>query len=103
MYNKLVRLEVMRNLGKEVNDFISTYLTPVEKIWQPSDFLPDPSKDDFKYNVEELQSFAREMDYDLFVTLIGDCITEEALPTYESWLMGVDGVNQEEGTSGWAQ
>ena len=103
MYNKLVRLEVMRNLGKEVNDFISTYLTPVEKIWQPSDFLPDPSKDDFKYNVEENQSFEREMDYDLFVTLIGECITEEALPTYESWLMGVDGVNQEEGTSGWAQ
>ncbi len=102
MYNKLVQTEVMKNLGNEVGDFISSYLTPIEKIWQPSDFLPDPTSDDFKYNVEELQSFAREMDYDLFVTLIGDCITEEALPTYESWLMGVDGVNQEE-NSGWAQ
>jgi acyl-[acyl-carrier-protein] desaturase len=102
MYNKLVRLEVMRNLGTEVSDFISSYLTPVEKIWQPSDFLPNPSSDDFKYEVEELQTYAREMDYDLFVTLIGDCITEEALPTYESWLMGIDGINQEE-KSGWAE
>jgi acyl-[acyl-carrier-protein] desaturase len=42
------------------------------------------------------------MGYDLFVTLIGDCITEEALPSYESWLMGIDGVDQEE-RSGWSQ
>ena len=48
MYNKLVRIEVMRNLGKEVGDFISSYLTPVEKIWQPTDFLPDPSAENFK-------------------------------------------------------
>lgn len=92
----------MRLLGSEVESFISSYLTPVEKIWQPSDFLPDPSLADFKYEVDELQTFAREMDYDLFVTLIGDCITEEALPTYESWLMGVEGVNQEEEGS-WAK
>ena len=71
MYDKLVRIEVMRSLGKEVSDFIATYLTPVEKIWQPTDFLPDPTADQFKYDVEELQTYAQEMDYDLFVTLIG--------------------------------
>ena len=92
MYNKLVRIEVMRNLGKEVDDFISSYLTPVEKIWQPTDFLPDPTAESFKHDVEELQTYAQEMGYDLFVTLIGDCITEEALPSYESWIMGIDGV-----------
>ncbi|MCW4452308.1 MULTISPECIES: acyl-ACP desaturase [Chryseobacterium group] len=102
MYNKLVRIEVMRNLGKEVDDFISSYLTPVEKIWQPTDFLPDPSADSFKHDVEELQTYAQEMGYDLFVTLIGDCITEEALPSYESWIMGIDGVEQEN-RSGWSQ
>ena len=42
------------------------------------------------------------MGYDLFVTLIGDCITEEALPSYESWIMGIDGVEQENRT-GWSQ
>lgn len=99
MYNKIVRLEVMRTLSSEVNSFIDKYLTPVEKIWQPSDFLPDPSHSDFKHELEEIQTFAQEMDYDVFVTLIGDCITEEALPSYESWIMGIDGVDQENGNS----
>ena len=99
MYDKLVRLEVMKTLGKEVENFIEKYLTPVEKIWQPSDFLPDPSGSDFKHELEEIQTFAHEMEYDVFVTLIGDCITEEALPSYESWIMGIDGVEQEQGGS----
>lgn len=101
MYNKIVRKEVMENLQSEVYGFIQKYLTPVEKIWQPSDFLPDPSSEEFKYDLEELQTFAQEMEYDLFVTLIGDCITEEALPSYESWIMGIDGVDQENRNS-WA-
>ena len=52
MYNKMMRIEVMRTLGKNVDDFIDSYLTPVEKIWQPTDFLPDPSSDSFRYDVE---------------------------------------------------
>nr|HPN71415.1 acyl-ACP desaturase [Saprospiraceae bacterium] len=44
----------------------------------------------------------KEMDYDLLTVLIGDTITEEALPSYESWLMNVEGVDQES-RSGWAQ
>ncbi|WP_312323368.1 acyl-ACP desaturase, partial [Soonwooa sp.] len=38
MYNKLVRKEVMKNLETEMSSFISKFLTPIEKIWQPSDF-----------------------------------------------------------------
>ena len=102
MYNQIVRLEVMKNIGKEVDSFMEKYLTPVEKIWQPSDFLPDPSSEEFKHDLEEIQTFAHEMDYDVFVTLIGDCITEEALPSYESWIMGIDGVDQENG-NGWSK
>lgn len=102
MYNKLVRKEVMRSLAPQVSSFIEKFLTPIEKIWQPSDFLPDPSSETFKEEVEELQHFALSMDYDLFVTLIGDCITEEALPSYESWIMGIDGVDQENRV-GWSQ
>ena len=102
MYDKLVRKEVMRSMADQVENFISSYLTPVEKIWQPTDFLPDPSSENFKYDVEELQNYAQEMDYDLFVTLIGDCITEEALPSYESWIMDIDGVDQEN-RDGWSK
>ena len=42
------------------------------------------------------------MDYDLWAVLIGDTITEEALPTYESWLMSVEGVDQD-GQNGWSK
>ena len=97
MYKQLVKLEVMKTLGKEVGSFIEKYLTPVEKIWQPSDFLPDTTADDFHTELQELQHFAHDMPYDLFVTLIGDCITEEALPSYESWIMGIEGVDQVNG------
>jgi acyl-[acyl-carrier-protein] desaturase len=102
MHEKELQLEVMKTLEQNMDEFISSYLTPIDKIWQPSDFLPDSSSENFKYEIEELQTFAREMPYDLFVTLIGDCITEEALPTYESWLMGLEGVDQEKRT-GWTQ
>jgi acyl-[acyl-carrier-protein] desaturase len=37
-----------------------------------------------------------------WVTLVGDTITEEALPTYESWLMDVEGIdNVERNGSKW--
>ncbi len=98
----LTKIEVMKTIGEKMDHFINTYLTPIEKIWQPSDFLPDSSRDTFKDEIDELREFAHEMPYDLFVTLIGDCITEEALPTYESWIMSIDGVNQGQNT-GWTQ
>jgi acyl-[acyl-carrier-protein] desaturase len=73
------------------------FLIPVEKIWQPTDFLPDSTVDGFYDKLKEMRELAKELPYDFWVTLVGDTITEEALPTYESWLMDVEGVNQMEG------
>jgi acyl-[acyl-carrier-protein] desaturase len=42
------------------------------------------------------------MSYDLFAVLIGDTVTEEALPTYEAWLVDLEGVDQKNMT-GWSQ
>ena len=42
------------------------------------------------------------MPYDFWITLIGDTITEEALPSYESWIMEIEGVDQEN-RNGWAK
>jgi acyl-[acyl-carrier-protein] desaturase len=38
----------------------------------------------------------------IFGTLVGDTITEEALPTYESWLMDVEGIDNVE-RNGWSK
>ena len=93
---KNIRLEVMQFLENKVEGFMDEYLIPVEKIWQPSDFLPNSESENFFEEVKELREIAKDLPYDFWVTLVGDTITEEALPTYESWLMDVDGVGQVE-------
>ena len=106
MSQKNIRLEVMQFLEKSVDGFVKDYLIPVEKIWQPSDLLPDSEKDTFFDEVKELREIAKELPYDFWVVLVGDTITEEALPTYESWLMDVEGVDQKTeagGDNGWAK
>ncbi|TGD58722.1 acyl-ACP desaturase [Flavobacterium humi] len=97
-----VRLEVMQLLEKDIDTFVENYLIPVEKIWQPSDLLPDSEKDTFFEDVKELREIAKELPYDFWVVLVGDTITEEALPTYESWLMDVEGVSQKP-DNGWSR
>lgn len=99
---KNIRLEVMHFLEKNVDTFINQFLVPVEKIWQPSDFLPDSQQETFFEDVKELRELAKELPYDFWVVLVGDTITEEALPTYESWLMEVEGIDNE-GRNGWSK
>lgn len=93
----------MQFLEKNIDSFVENYLIPVEKIWQPSDMLPDSQNENFFEEVKELREIAKDLPYDFWVVLVGDTITEEALPTYESWLMDVEGVNQvDNGGNGWA-
>jgi len=97
-----IRLEVMSFLEKSIDSFMDTYLLPVEKAWQPSDLLPDPSSANFEEELRELRELAKDLPYDFWVALVGDTITEEALPTYESWLMEVEGVDSE-ANNGWSK
>lgn len=99
---KNIRLEVMQLLEKKVDTFMNDYLIPVEQIWQPSDLLPDSEKETFFEDLKELREIAKDLPYDFWVTLVGDTITEEALPTYESWLTEVEGVDSE-GRNGWSK
>ncbi|PRY41086.1 acyl-[acyl-carrier-protein] desaturase [Spirosoma oryzae] len=94
------RLDVMRHVGENLDTLLGDYLKPIETNWQPSDFLPDSRQEDFPEQVRLFRESARELSYDYMAVLVGDTITEEALPTYESWLMDMEGVNQAEPT-GW--
>ena len=84
----------MQTLGNSMDELLDKFLVSPDKNWQPTDMLPNSNSPDFLEEVKELQELAMEIDYDLFAVLIGDTITEEALPTYQSWLMGLDGVDQ---------
>lgn len=95
-----VRREVMQHIEKFMLDNMNNYLKSIDTIWQPSDFLPDSTNADFFEEVKELRESAKGLSYDLLAVLIGDTITEEALPTYESWLTMVEGVSKDE-EGGW--
>jgi len=96
------RLEVMNHVEKFVTKKLSKFLRPIDQNWQPADFLPDSRDISFFEEVRDLQERAKELAYDFWAVLIGDTITEEALPTYESWLAGMEGVNQGE-HNGWTR
>jgi acyl-[acyl-carrier-protein] desaturase len=97
-----IRREVMLTLEKSIDTFVDKFLITPEKIWQPTDFLPNSQKDTFIDEVKEIQELSKELDDDFWVVLVGDTITEEALPTYESWLLDLDGVSQHP-DNGWAK
>jgi len=94
--------EVMLTLEKSIDTFVDKFLITPEKIWQPTDFLPNSQKEAFIDEVKEIQEISKELDNDFWVVLVGDTITEEALPTYESWLLDLEGVSQQP-DNGWAK
>lgn len=96
------RTEVMSFLSKKIEDIIGEYLNNVDTNWQPADLLPNSSSENFIADIKELQLQCKELPYDYLAVLVGDVITEEALPTYESWLMEVEGITNSE-PQGWAK
>ncbi|OAY51813.1 stearoyl-[acyl-carrier-protein] 9-desaturase, chloroplastic [Manihot esculenta] len=93
------KIEIFKSLDDWAEKNILIHLKPVEKCWQPQDFLPDPASDGFDEQVKELRERAKEIPDDYLVVLVGDMITEEALPTYQTMLNTLDGVRDETGAS----
>jgi acyl-[acyl-carrier-protein] desaturase len=101
-FNDLSRYEVMKHLESDILNAIPVYLKPIEDIWQPANLLPASDSEVFFDEVKELQERARGLSYDVLAVLIGDTITEEVLPTYESWLSSLNYISGDR-ESGWNQ
>lgn len=71
-------------------------LTPVEQAWQPSDFLPDLTAEDWSEQVSRFRAASRQLSDEVLVVLVGNMVTEEALPNYSVSLNRV--VNDTTGT-----
>ncbi|KAA8532142.1 hypothetical protein F0562_006716 [Nyssa sinensis] len=93
------KLEIFESLEGWAKKNLLVHLKPIDKCWQPQDFLPDPTSCAFFDQLEELRERAKEIPDDYFVVLVGDMITEEALPTYQSIFNNHDGVRDETGSS----
>ena len=92
----------MKTLERSMDEIMTKFLRPVEENWQPADLLPNSMSHNFMEELRELRELAKELCYDFWAVLIGDTITEEALPTYEAWLMDIEGINQSKKT-GWSK
>ena len=80
-------------------------LEPVADSWQPTDLLPDFMSEGWEDSVAELRDQSKGLSDDVLVILVGDMVTEEALPTYQSLLNGFEGTSDKSGadTSAWAR
>ncbi|ONK73753.1 uncharacterized protein A4U43_C04F34900 [Asparagus officinalis] len=102
------KLEIFRSLEGWAEDNILTFLKPVETLWQPQDFLPNPSSDgdeEFFDEIRDIRARARNIPDEYYVCLVGNMITEEALPTYETVFNTFEGVRDPTGSSSsaWAR
>ncbi len=99
------RFEVIKGMENFVAGNIDSLLKPVNESWQPSDFLPDMTAENRDEQLKDFRLKSESLPDDLLVVLIGDMITEEALPTYQTWLNRLDGITDTTGASNspWAQ
>lgn len=80
-------------------------LRSVAESWQPSDFLPDSASPAWDDDLRELRKRSECLSDAVLVVLVGNLVTEEALPSYQTWLNRVDEIRDETGASDapWAQ
>ena len=93
---------------KQIEGFaaeILPLLKTVKDSWQPSDLLPDMNREDWRETVNAYRQKSACLSDDVLVVLVGNVVTEEALPSYQSWLNRTRGLKDETGASPtpWAQ
>lgn len=93
------RLAIVKSMDQFVEDEVTPLLKPVDKCWQPADFLPNSEDPYFLDELQVLRKRTAALPDDYLVVFVGDLVTEEALPTYMTMLNTLDGVRDETGAS----
>ncbi|GMY32719.1 stearoy-l ACP desaturase [Fagus crenata] len=91
------KVEIFKYMEDWASENILTLLKPVDKCWQPQDFLPNPTSGGFLEQVKELRERTMEIPDDILIILAASLITEEALPTYQSRFNATDVLRDETG------
>jgi acyl-[acyl-carrier-protein] desaturase len=99
-------MEVISQLDQLVGEAVDNILVDPEECWQPSDFLPDLSNPEAFEDIKLLQKRAEGIPDTVLTSLIGNMITEEALPSYQTYFNLLEGINDERSLispSGWVR
>lgn len=87
-------MEVISQLEGMVGHAVDTVLVDPQTCWQPTDFLPDMTSGDAIEQMMELRKRAAAIPGEVITSLVGNMVTEEALPTYQSFFNLLKGVNE---------
>jgi acyl-[acyl-carrier-protein] desaturase len=98
MTDNIAKNEILSTIERFVEDNLNLLLT-VENSWQPTDFLPDSSKENWYDELRDLRKNALSVPDEVLVVLVGNTVTEEALPSYQTWLNRVDAIADKTGAS----
>lgn len=74
-----VALKTIEDLQELVAENLSL-LAAVDQAWQPTDYLPDLTGEDWVEQAASFRARARGLSDELVIVLVGNTITEEALP-----------------------
>lgn len=102
---RAAQTRVIREIEPFVAETQLLFLKPVAESWQPTDFLPTFGTEGWREEIRQLHERAQRLSDALLVVLVGNLITEEALPTYQTMLNRTEGLTDHTGTSDspWAQ
>ena len=95
-------LEVIGAIEQAVADNLNL-LAPRATAWQPTDFLPDLESADWRDEIERFRQAADTVSDQLLVVLVGDMVTEEALPSYSMSLNSLVRDEDGDGAAPWAR
>jgi acyl-[acyl-carrier-protein] desaturase len=87
--------EMIAGLENLAASAVNEFLVDPQTCWQPTDFLPDMSSPDAMEQVTLLRKRSDAIPDDVISSLVGNMITEEALPNYQSFFNLLKGVNEE--------
>ena len=97
-------MEVIGMLEGFVGETVENSLLDPDDCWQPTDFLPDLSREDAVDQVKQLRERTDCIPDTIISSLVGNMITEEALPSYQTYFNLM--VNEERNltsTNGWVR
>ena len=76
------RLEIVQSMDDFAAEQVLPLLKPVDKCWQPQDFLPDPESPNFLDAVHDLRERTKNVPDEYFVVLIGDMTKKLSQPIW---------------------
>ena len=97
-------MEVIGMIKDFVAEAVDSTLLDPDDCWQPTDFLPDLTKEDALDEIKKLRERTANIPDTVICSLIGNMITEEALPSYQTYFNLI--VNEEKSltsTNGWVR